>query len=460
MKGRAQDATHRSETAVGGRTDRETPFWHPFANMAQVNREGEIVVVRGEGCEVFDRDGRRYLDAIAGLWYCNVGFGRESIVAAAERQMRELPAYSAFGPYANEPALELSERISSMAPLEGGKIFLTLGGSDAIDTAAKLVRRYWDARGKPEKRIIVGRRHAYHGMHAYGTSLAGIPENVEGLGEIVPEVAHVPDDSVEALAAELERLGPDRVGAFVGEPVIGAGGVIPPPEGYWPRVAELCRENDVLLIADEVITGWGRLGEWFGCERFGFEPDLITFAKGITSGYLPLAGVIVGQRVQEPFWSADGTWFRHGYTYSGHAAACAAALANLDVIEEEDLVGRVSDLEPIWVEKIRSLDRHPLVGEARAIGLLGAVELAPEALETRSDLAEQVVANLRREGVLTRSLRAKAIQLSPAFVITEGQIDDLVLSLERALEAVNPVTPDTSQPARSTTVGPVPNEAE
>ena len=281
--------------------------------------------------------------------------------------------------------------------------------------------------------------------------LAGIPENVKGFGEIVPEVAHVPDDSVEALAAELERLGPDRVGAFVGEPVIGAGGVIPPPEGYWPQVAELCRENDVLLIADEVITGWGRLGELFGCERFGFEPDLITFAKGITSGYLPLGGVIVGQRVQEPFWSADGTWFRHGYTYSGHAAACAAALANLDVIEEEDLVGRVSALEPIWVEKIRSLAQHPLVGDARAIGLLGAVELAPEALETRSDLAEEVVANLRREGVLTRSLRGNAIQLSPSFVITEGQINDLVLSLERALEAVKPVTPDAAKPARSTT---------
>ncbi len=451
MSGRTKDATHGSEIAFGSRAGGDTSFWHPFANMAQVIREGEIIVVRGEGCEVFDSEGRGYIDAMAGLWYCNVGFGRESIIAAAERQMRELPAYSAFGPYANKPALELSERVSNMAPLEGAKIFLTSGGSDAIDTAAKLVRRYWDAKGKPEKRVLVGRRHAYHGMHAYGTSLAGIPENVKGFGEIIPEVAHVPHDSVEALAAELERLGPDRVGAFVGEPVIGAGGVIPPPEGYWPQVAELCRENDVLLIADEVITGWGRLGEWFGFERFGFEPDLITFAKGITSGYLPLGGVIVGQRVQEPFWSADGTWFRHGYTYSGHAAACAAALANLDVIEEEDLVGRVSALEPIWVEKIRSLAQHPLVGDARAIGLLGAVELAPEALETRSDLAEEVVANLRREGVLTRSLRGNAIQLSPSFVITEGQINDLVLSLERALEAVKPVTPDAAKPARSTT---------
>jgi putrescine aminotransferase len=428
-------STSKPNGAVIGDAKSGTPFWHPFANMVEVVREGEVVVVRGEGCEIFDRDGRRYLDATAGLWYCNVGFGREGIAAAVERQMRELPAYSVFGPYANEPALELSARVSQMAPLEGGKVFLASGGSDAIDTAAKLVRRYWDAVRRPEKRIIVGRRHAYHGMHAYGTSLAGIPANTEGLGELVPEVAHVPHDSVEALATEFEKLGPGRIAAFLGEPVIGAGGVIPSPEGYWPQVAELCREYDVLLIADEVITGWGRLGQWFRCQRFGFEPDLITFAKGVTSGYLPLGGVVVGPRVQEPFWSGDGVSFRHGYTYSGHAATCAAALANLDILEEEDLVDRVADLEPVWAEKVRSLGGHPLVGEVRAIGLLGAVELAPEVLEKRLGLIEEIVKNARREGILTRSLRGRAIQLSPSFVISEEQVDALVEGLWRALDA-------------------------
>ena len=281
-------------------------FWHGFANMANMTSADEVVIVRGEGCEVLDRDGRRYLDATAGLWYCNVGYGRPEIAEAVERQIRELPAYSTFGLYANEPTLRLCERVSELAPLPDGKVFLTCNGSDAVDTAAKMVRRYWNEMGRPEKRIIVGRDFAYHGMDAYGTSLAGIPANVEGYGQLVPSVAQVAYDSVEALAEELERLGPDNVAAFIGEPVIGAGGVYPPPGDYWPKVAQLCRENDVLLIADEVITGFGRLGRWFGCERYRFEPDLLVFAKGVTSGYVPLGGVVVGPRVQEPFWSGSG----------------------------------------------------------------------------------------------------------------------------------------------------------
>lgn len=416
---------------------REQKFWHGFANMANMDSADELVIVRGEGCEVFDRDGRGYLDATAALWFCNVGYGQQSIVEAVERQMRELPTYSTFGLYANEPALELSERISRLAPLPDGKVFLTCDGSGAIETAAKMVRRYWHEVGKPEKQIIVGRDFAYHGMDAFGTSLAGISANAQGYGQLVPSVSQVPYDSVEALAEEFGRLGPENVAAFIGEPVIGAGGVYPPPEDYWPEVAELCRENDVLLIADEVVTAFGRLGRWFGCERYGFEPDLLAFAKGVTSGYIPLGGVVVGPRVQEPFWSGDGVAFKHGYTYSGHATACAAALANLDIIENEDLVGRVADFEPGWNETISSLADHPLVQEVRVAGLLGAVELSDEEIEARPNLVEEVVVAARQEGILTRSLGGTAVHLSPPFVITEEQAEMLATGISRAIDSVN-----------------------
>jgi putrescine---pyruvate transaminase len=413
---------------------RTTAFWHPFANMAQVAGD-ELVIVRGHGCEVVDREGRTYLDATAALWYCNVGYGRAEIASAVERQLEELFSYSTFGAYANEPALRLSDRLARLSPLEDGKVFFTSGGSDAVDTAAKLARRYWHATGRPEKLTLIGRRHAYHGMHAWGTSLGGIPANLEGLGTLVADVVHVDAVSVEELAAAIERLGPERVAAFIGEPVVGAGGVIPPPDGYWTAVAELCREHDVLLIADEVITGFGRLGRWFGCERYGFTPDLLVFAKGVTSGYMPLGGVVVGPRVQEPFWSGEGTWFRHGYTYSGHAAACAAALANLDILERERLVERVADLQPLLAEKVHSLGDHPLVAQTRAIGLVAAVELAAGALERKPGLVDRVVTLAREQGVLTRSLRGCALHISPPFIIEPSQIDVLVAGLRRALDA-------------------------
>lgn len=412
---------------------RETAFWHPFANMAQV-AGNELVLVSGEGCEVADREGRRYLDATSGLWFCNVGYGRDEIAAAVERQLRELPAYSSFGAYSNEPALALAERVAQLAPIVDAKVFLTSGGSDAVETAAKLARRYWSAVERPEKRILIARRFAYHGMHAYGTSLGGIPANAEGLGAIVPDCVHVDANSVDALAAELDRIDARNVAAFIGEPVVGAGGVIPPPDGYWRAVAELCRERDVLLIDDEVITGFGRLGRWFGCERFDIEPDMIVFAKGVSSGYVPVGGVIVGRRVQEPFWTGEGVWFRHGYTYSGHAAGCAAALANLDILERENLVERVAELEPVFAERVHSLGDHPLVGETRAIGLVGAVEIEPETLKREPSLIEEVVLFAREEGVLTRSLRSSALHLSPPFVITGDEIDAIVQALRRALD--------------------------
>jgi putrescine---pyruvate transaminase len=419
---------------VGSAAD--TPYWHPFANMAQV-RGHEMVIVKGDGCEVTDRDGRTYLDATAALWYCNVGYGRTEIVDAVAGQLRELPAYSTFGPYVTDTTLEAAGRIAALAPFADAAVFLTSGGSDAVETAGKLVRSYWSALGKPNKRVIVGRPRAYHGMHAYGTSLAGIPANREGFGDMVPDVAHVPEDSVAAVEREIERIGPETVGAFIGEPVIGAGGVVPPPDGYWKGVADLCRKHDILLISDEVICGFGRVGHTFGCERYGITPDMITFAKGVTSGYMPLGGVILSPRLKEPFWEGEGRWFRHGYTYSGHAGACAAALANLDIVESEQLAERVRSLEPMLRQAAESLLDHPLMAEVRVAGLLCGVEFDPEMVATQAELANQVVLACRSEGLLTRPLGLAAVQVSPPLVISPSEIDRLFSLLRSGLDSVH-----------------------
>ena len=313
-----------------------TKFWHPFADMYLV-KDAEVVLSAADGVWVTDSAGGRYIDATGGLWYCSVGFGRTEIATAVARQLERLAAYSTFGPFATEPTLALADRLAAMSPIPDAVVFFTSGGSDAIETAGKLVRRYWDVCGHPERRLIVSRENAYHGMHAYGTSLAGIPANRAGYGgALIDEVMVVPTNDVETLHALFAQRG-SEIAAFIGEPVIGAGGVIPPEPHYWPEVSRLCREYDILLVADEVITGFGRLGTTWGTERYAITPDLITFAKGVTSGYMPLGGVLVGSRVREPFWdrAPGGVIFRHGYTYSGHAAACAGGLANLDIIERE-----------------------------------------------------------------------------------------------------------------------------
>jgi putrescine aminotransferase len=413
----------------------DTRYWHPFANMAKV-RGHELVVVSGKGCEVTDRDGRTYLDATAALWYCNVGYGRSQIVDAVTRQLTALPAYSTFGPYVTDTTLEAAERIADLAPFPDAAVFLTSGGSDAVETAGKLVRSYWSALGQPHKRVIVGRPRAYHGMHAYGTSLAGIPANREDFGDMVADVAHVAEDTVAGVEREIERIGAENVGAFIGEPVIGAGGVVPPPDGYWEGVADLCRRHDILLISDEVICGFGRVGHGFGCQRYGFTPDMITFAKGVTSGYMPLGGVIVSSRLKAPFWEGEGRWFRHGYTYSGHAGACAAALANLDIVESEGLAERVRSLEPTFADAARSLLDHPLVAEVRTAGLLSGVEFDPELMAANAELANQVVGACRSEGLLTRALGLAAVQISPALVIQSHEIERLFSMLRGALDSV------------------------
>jgi adenosylmethionine-8-amino-7-oxononanoate aminotransferase len=395
----------------------DTAFWHPFANMGRV-REHALSIVRGEGAVVWDDGGREYVDATGGLWFCNVGHGRSEIAEAAARQIRELAAYHTFGPFTNPRAEELATRIATLSPVKDAKIFLTSGGgSDSIDTAGKLARAYWNVLGRPEKQAIISRSLAYHGVNAYGTSLGGIPANAAAFGRLVLDVEQVAWDDADALADAVDRLGADQVAAFVCEPVVGAGGVLPPPDGYLARVQEICRANDVLLVADEVITGFGRLGEWFGSERFDLQPDLVTVAKGLTSGYAPLGAVIASGRVAEPFWRPDSTEiFRHGYTYSGHAAACAVALANLDVIETERLVERVRTLEPALETALRPLEEHELVSDVRTIGLLGGIEL------TLDGLADRVAEEALGRGVIVRALRGAVLQISPPFVVSEEQL--------------------------------------
>jgi putrescine---pyruvate transaminase len=417
-----------------------TRLWHPFADMAVV-KDAEVVIERGDGAVVWDEQGREYIDARGGLWYCAAGHGRGEIADAAADQMRRLAAYDTFERLANRPALDLADRVSELSPLDDAAVFFTSGGSEAVDTAAKLARRYWHALGRPEKQLIVHRRHAYHGMNAYGTSLAGIPSNREGFGTLIPDVAVVSDEDPAELAALLEERA-DRVAAFIGEPVIGAGGILHPQPGYWDAVQDLCRRHDVLLIADEVITGFGRLGRWFGSDRLGIAPDLITCAKAITSGYLPLGAVIASARVQEPFFSSPGTMFRHGFTYSGHPTACAAGMANLDLMQRERLVERVAELEPVLAEAVAPLTGAPLVSEVRAgLGLLAAIEIDPAVRAADPGIVDRIVHACRDQGVLTRGLAGRALQISPPYVITRAQLESMAAGMAAAIGVVAAATP-------------------
>jgi putrescine---pyruvate transaminase len=419
-------------SANGGRAD--TRLWHPFANMA-IARHEEFVIARGEDVWVWDAAGRPYLDATASLWYANVGHGRPEIARAVSDQLQLVEAYSTFGDFATEPALRLAERLAELAPDPEARVMFTTGGGEAIDTAAKLARRYWAALGQPERRHIISRRHGYHGTNAFGTSLAGIDANRAGYGPLVEETTLVAHDSAAEMAEAIERLGPERVAAVLVEPVIGAGGVYPPPEGYLEQVADLCRSTGVLFVADSVICGFGRLGTWFGVERWNVEPDLIVFAKGVTSGYLPLGGVVASGRVAEPFWASPGTGaLRHGATYSGHATCCAAALANIALLERDGLLERGRELEDDLLAALQPLAEHPLVGEVRGgTGLLAAVELDADFLDQHPDGTAHVGRLARDVGVLVRPL-ARALAVSPPLTIQPDHFTLIAEALTHALD--------------------------
>jgi putrescine aminotransferase len=411
------------------------PLWHPFADMGAVDGD-RMVITRGEGSYVWDDQGTRYFDATASLWYANFGHGREEITQAVSDQLRKLDSYNLFGCYANEPALRLAERISALAPTPGSKVFFGSGGADVIDTAAKVARAHFFHTGRPEKVHLIGRTQGYHGTHGFGTAVGGIAVNAVGFGPLPGPVSHVPYDSAEALEAEILRVGAGKVAAFFCEPVIGAGGVLPPPDGYIEAVAEICRRHEVLFVADCVIAGFGRLGTWFGIDRWPVQPDMITVAKGITGGTIPLGALIVAPRVAEPFFTGKpgAPVLRHGATYAGHPVACAAGNATLDIYERDGLIPRGRELEKPLADALAGLAGHPLVGEVRAgLGFLAAVDLAPEVFAANAGAVGLWQRAAREEGLLMRPL-AKGLAMSPPLIAGDTELDLLATGLPRSLD--------------------------
>lgn len=430
---------------------------HPFTDHKSLRGEGSRIIVGAEGSTVIDADGRRILDGMAGLWCVNVGYGREELARAAYEQMRELPYYNSFFKSSTPPAVRLAERLSELAPEGIEQVFFGSSGSESNDTVIRFVRQYWALEGEPERTIIVSRRDAYHGSTVGAASMGGMGAMHGQLRVPLPGFVHAmppyaygeAEDGEEneafglRAARDVERMieevGPEKVAAFIGEPIQGAGGVRIPPESYWPEVQRVCDRHGILLVADEVITAFGRTGHWFGCERYGIRPDMITVAKGITSGYQPLSAVLVGERVASTFVDKGGEFF-HGYTYSGHPVACAVALANLDILARERLVERVrTDVGPHLREALTPFRDHPLVGEVRAEGLMAGIELVADKAARRrfEDLGR--VGKMARDHSFARDLVMRAVGdtliLAPPLVITRDEIDAVAERLGEVLDA-------------------------
>jgi len=422
---------------------------HPFTDFADLAKKGTRLVVRGQGVYIFEHSGHKLLDGMSGLWNVNMGYGQPSLINAAREQLETLPFYNSFFQCTTPPSVHLAEQLSEISGLS--HVFFTNGGSDANDTQLRLVKRFWQLQGKPEKRIVIGRENAYHGSTLASASLGGMkPMHTQG-DLPIPDIVHVdqpyyfgaqtnesPEAFAQSLANQLDErikvLGPSNVAAFIGEPVQGAGGVIIPPENYWPAIEAVCRRHDVLLIADEVITGFGRLGEWFAFQRMGFKPDLVTFAKGVTSGYIPLGGVLVGDRVAKTLTS-DGGEFAHGFTNSGHPVACAVGLANLKLMHDTNVLAHVrEEAEPYLRALMAELaSKHEIIAEARLLGLMGAFELgtpdSPKTLgETCRDLATKAGLVMRATG--------NTMIIAPPLVISKSEIDELIEKADHAFRGL------------------------
>ena len=409
-------------------------FWHPFAEMSKV-AHGPFIIDRGEGIYVYDEEGRRYLDAAASLWYMNVGYGRDEIVDAMTSQARRLPAFHTFVDFATRAPLELAERIAAVSPDPGSKVFFGSGGSDAVDTAAKLTRRYFNAIGQPERTVFIAREWAYHGMHTYGTSLGGMEPNRLGYGgDLVSDVVLVPYDDVEAVEKAIDHVGADRVAGIFVEAVIGAGGIRPVSPDYLHQVRSAIREAGGLYISDEVITGFGRVGDWFAANLYNLEPDLITFAKGVTCGYAPLGGVIAASHIAEPFFTTPGLVFRHGYTYSGHTTACVAGLKVMDIIERENLLDRARALENEIHHALLRLEDLDVVSHIRrGVGALAAIQFDVGDDET---LPYRAAEACREAGVLTRAIGGGGLQVSPPLIMTTDQVEEMASLFEAGLNTL------------------------
>lgn len=426
-------------TAAGDYWPTPRALWHPFADMGAVEAN-PLVLVRGEGSWVFAEDGRRLLDATAGLWYSNLGHGRDDIVEAAAKQMRTLDAYSTFGDFANVPAMELAERVAALTGRPGTRVFLSSGGGDAIETAAKIARAYHVQNGEAGRAHFLGRSYGYHGTHGIGTSIGGIAANAEGFGPLVATRSSVTFDDADALEAEIEHLGADTVAAFFCEPVIGAGGVRHPPPGYIEAAAEICRRHGVLFIADCVISAFGRLGTWLGIDRWPVQPDLIALAKGISAGALPVGATVVAPHVAAPFFTGKvgAPILRHGPTYAGHPVCCAVANKVLEIYEAEDLIRRGRELEQPLADVLSPVAEHPLVAEVRAgLGLLAGIDLDSELLSRRPDAVVEWATAVRERGVLVRPL-GTGVALSPPLTVSYSELELIGEAVLDGLRAIEP----------------------
>ena len=428
---------------------------HPFTDHKSLHKKRSRIISRAEGVYIFDADGNRILDGMSGLWCVNAGYGRQELIDAATAQMQELPYYNNFFQCAHPPAIELARMLTEVSQPQFNRVFFAGSGSEANDTIIRMVRTYWDLMGEPQRHTIISRTNAYHGSTVAAASLGGMKPMHKQSGLPIPGIEHVDqpywfgsDHSMSAqdfgLAAarsieeRIQQVGADKVAAFIGEPIQGAGGVIVPPESYWPEVRRICDDYGILLITDEVITGFGRLGEWFGADYYGLQPDLMPFAKGVTSGYLPLGGVLVSDRVADVLIAKGGEFF-HGYTYSGHPVACAVAIANLKLIRDENLVQRIkTDIGPYLQDQWRSLAEHPLVGDTRMVGLMGAFEIVKtkEPLERfEEDQGAGTVFRdiLMNQGVCMRAV-GDTIICAPPFILSRAEADQLVDKARIALD--------------------------
>ena len=428
---------------------------HPFTDHKELYEKRSRIISKADGAYIYDADGKKILDGMSGLWCVNVGYGRQELIDAATRQLHELPYYNNFFQCTHPPAVELASILKQVSQPQFNRVFFTGSGSESNDTIVRMVRTYWDLLGQPGRHTIISRKNAYHGSTVAAASLGGMRPMHKQSGLPIPGIVHVeqpywfgsdrtmsPDEFGLATARSIEdkinELGADKVAAFIGEPVQGAGGVIIPPDSYWPEVQRICDEHGILLISDEVITGFGRLGEWFGADYFRTTPDFMPFAKGVSSGYLPLGGVMVSDRVADVIIEQAGE-FAHGYTYSGHPVACAVAIANIELLQREGLVDRINgDIGPYLQGRWAKLADHPLVGETRMVGLMGALELVKSKNPIERFPEKQGVGTICRDFLVDGGLVMRAVGdtiiCAPPFTLSHEEADELI---EKAIVALD-----------------------
>ena len=428
---------------------------HPFTANDELAAKGARIITRAEGVTLTDSEGKQYLDGMAGLWCVNIGYGRKELADVASRQMQELPYYNTFFQTSHVPVIALSAKLAELAPEHLNHVFYASSGSEANDTNIRMVRHYWASKGQPSKQVIISRHNAYHGSTLGGASLGGMAGMHAQGGLPIPNIAYIDQphwydeggdsdpnefglERARQLETKIAELGEDNVAAFIAEPIQGAGGIIIPPETYWPEIQRICDAHDILLIADEVICGFGRTGNWFGSETLGIKPDIMTIAKGLSSGYIPIGGSIVSDEIAAVIGAAGD--FNHGYTYSGHPVAAAVALENLRILEEENIIEHVRDVAaPYLAEKWAVLGDHPLVGEAKSIGLMAALVLTPDkATRAKFKSDEGTVGLMCREfcfanGLVMRHVGDRMI-IAPPLIIKPSEIDTLI---ERATMALD-----------------------